>query len=460
MSNARPLPMHAPTGQVPWPLILLEGPEKVGKTYGALEFSGDDRIGATFALDLGEDSLEEYGQIPGARYGVVEHDGTWGQIIDRVEGMVEHGHLERAAGRVPLAIIDSATAEWDMLKDWVGTRARRQPSNKAKLARDPDAEIKASRNLWNDAASRHNRFMNTLRRFPGPVIFTARGKWVSATGKDGQPVQGQQEYSVESQKGLGYAVNAWVRLSRDQGPQIIGLRHPRWGIRPGIDAPKELDNFSLGWLIFDVLGCSLGTARDRSTVELNADEVMPDEVVEAPDGEQQTDRPARRSGADSDAPRGQDRGGAPVRPGRDPYGSTGPAPAPDPEPPAEPAPATDPGPTAEEEGRRYARPSERDASAQQQPSLERIREMAQRAVLYLVQAPDATTAATREQWAHGLPIAGRDVADLLTDADRAALGVPPGVEVTLRGLASAVTAHVTEHGRAVRSPLDAERIPA
>ena len=66
-----------PTGVVPYPVILLEGPEKAGKTWAALLLSRSERVGQTYVLDLGEGSADEYGAIPGVRYEVLEHDGTY-----------------------------------------------------------------------------------------------------------------------------------------------------------------------------------------------------------------------------------------------------------------------------------------------------------------------------------------------------------------------------------------------
>lgn len=279
MSNVTALRTRKPSGVPPWPLILLEGAEKVGKTWMALEFSGDQRIHQTWALDLGEGSLDEYGAIPGADFDILEHDGTWAEIIGQIEAAVEESKKLRADGRVPMLVVDSGSAEWDMLKSWVDVRARRQPSNIRKLRENPDNEIKASRNIWNDADARHQRFMRLLRAFDGPVILTARGKWVSATGKDGQPLQGEKEYRVEAQKNVGYAANAWVRLSRDEPPTVIGLRGVKHGIRPGIDDVRPWRDFTLGALIFDVIGCEQETTTVRVQADLDADQVLPDEEL-------------------------------------------------------------------------------------------------------------------------------------------------------------------------------------
>ncbi len=273
-----------PSGKPPWPLVLIEGGEKTGKTYQALEFTGDERIGRSLALDLGEGCADEYGAIPGARFEVIDHDGTWSDIIGQLEAAVAASHHARDTGEPPmLLVVDSGSSEWDMLKGWVDVRARRQRSNAEKLRKDPDAEIKASRNLWNDAEARHNRFMKLLREFHGPVIVTARGKWVSATGKDGQPIPGEKDYRVEGHKNIGYAANAWVRLSREEPPTVVGLRSVQRGIRPGIDEVVPWRDFNLGELIFQVIGCDPGDTAARNQPELNADQVMPEEIPPAPE---------------------------------------------------------------------------------------------------------------------------------------------------------------------------------
>lgn len=274
----RQLRTRKPTGIPPYPLILIEGGEKSGKTWSALQFSGDDRIGSCWALDLGEGTLDEYGAIPGARFSIIDHDGTWLDIIGQLEAASAQARVELDAGeRVPLLVIDTATAEWEMLKLWVDARARRTDSNKAKLARDPDAEIKAPRNFWNDADARHAKFMRLLMSFPGIVIVTARGKVISATDDKGQPIQGKKDYRVEGHKNLAYDATAWVRMSREEAPIVVGLRSVAHGIRPGIDEVKPWPDFSLGELVFRVIGCPVAGGSTRQIQKLDADQVMPGE---------------------------------------------------------------------------------------------------------------------------------------------------------------------------------------
>ena len=73
-----------PTGVPSWPLILLAGEAKTGKTYRAAEFTGDENVGRAFWLDLAEGCADEYGLVPGADYEIVDHDGTWIDIVTQV----------------------------------------------------------------------------------------------------------------------------------------------------------------------------------------------------------------------------------------------------------------------------------------------------------------------------------------------------------------------------------------
>lgn len=271
-----------PTSIPPWPLILLEGGEKVGKTWLALELTGDERVGRSWALDLGEGTLDEYGAIPGADFEIIDHDGTWADIIGQLTAAVEESIEDKAARKPPcVLVVDSGTAEWAMLRAWVDTRARRVPANVRALQKDPDAELVRPRHLWNPVDERHKAFIRLLLRFEGPVIITARGKEISATGPDGQPVAGQKDYRVEGQKDLGYDATAWVRLSRTEPPTVIGVRSVKHGIRPGVDPAKQWPDFTIGALIWDIIGCDPQRSTTRDVRELDADQVMPEEAPPA-----------------------------------------------------------------------------------------------------------------------------------------------------------------------------------
>ncbi|MEU7170374.1 AAA family ATPase [Micromonospora tulbaghiae] len=272
------LTTRQPTGRIPWPLVLVEGPEKAGKSYAAALLSASPKVGRTFWIDLAEGSADEYGAIKGARYEIVEHDGTWGSIFGAVEAIHAVASQAAASNEPPVVlVIDSMTAEWDMLKDWAGNRAKGSATNRRKLAQDPNAELTISTNYWNDANSRHRKLMRLLMTFPGIAVMTARGKWVAAMGDNGQPVEGKKEYKVEGQKSLAFDASCWVRLDRDNPGQVIGCRSVHTGIRPGHDDPKPLpSDWTLEWLIFDALKCDPREAHVRDVVELQPGDEAPE----------------------------------------------------------------------------------------------------------------------------------------------------------------------------------------
>lgn len=261
-----------PTGAVPWPLILLEGGEKSGKSFTAALLSASPKVGRTVWLDLNEGAADEYGAIKGARYEVIEHDGTWPSIIGQVAAAKEEAAKAAGAGEPPLVlVIDSMTAEWDMLKDWADLRARNSDSGKAKLAKNPNAEIQVTMNLWNDATARHRKLMTMLMTFPGIVIITARGKDVAAMDAKGRPIENTKEYRVEGNKNLAFDASCWIRMFRDKSAVMVGARSVHVGVRPGKDEPLTLDaDWSLEGVIFNLLKCDPTNAHARKLAELQA----------------------------------------------------------------------------------------------------------------------------------------------------------------------------------------------
>lgn len=274
------LKTRKPTGKPSWPLILLAGEAKTGKTYRAAELSGDERIGGAFFLDLGEGCADEYGAVPGADYEIIDHDGTWIDIIAQVEAVRDIAREAHDKGDKPvLLIIDSMTTEWAMLSQWADTRARRSTNNRKLLAEDPDAEIDITSNYWNDATSRHNRLMNILKFFPGIVVMTALETEKTQFGPGGRPLQGAPKVAKpDGQKRLAADSTVWVRLSLTEEPVVVGIRSLKHNITPGKDKPTPWKDFTLAGLVFDFLGLGPQRVQVRDTPQLNADQVMPDEI--------------------------------------------------------------------------------------------------------------------------------------------------------------------------------------
>jgi hypothetical protein len=272
------LKTRKPTGQASWPLILLAGEAKTGKTYRAAQFTGDENIGRAFWLDLGEGCADEYGAVPGADYEIIEHDGTWIDIIGQVEAVRDVAREELRQGNKPVSLtIDSMTAEWAMLSQWTDTRARRSTNNKKLLTENPDAEIDITSNYWNDANSRHNRLMNILKTFPGIVVVTSLETEKTQFGANGHPLKNAPKLArPDAQKRLPADASVWVRLSLDHEPTIVGMRSVKHSIIPGKDKPEPWRDFSLSKLVFEFLEIGKDT-QAREVPVLNADQLAPEE---------------------------------------------------------------------------------------------------------------------------------------------------------------------------------------
>lgn len=282
-----------PTGAVPWPFVLLEGEEKSGKSWGAATLTASKRVGECYWLDLNEGAADEYAAIPGANYMVIEHDGTYTDVLGQILAVKARAREVAAEGGDPVVlVIDSLSALWESLKDWVSGLAAKSAKNRAKLAQDPSADVDVSRNLWNLAGSRYRTVLTHLLTFPGIVVATARGKAVSATDPaTGQPYRdNRKSYSVEGHKTLPYDATVWVRMTREADPLVVGARSVHAGIRPGADEPQHLEGgLDLDRLIFDILRCDPRAAHARDLRTLHGGELTDDEKADL--GEQQQEQP-------------------------------------------------------------------------------------------------------------------------------------------------------------------------
>lgn len=274
-----PLKTRKPTGEPSWPLVLIEGGEKSGKTWACAAFTASDKIGQAYVLDWGEGTADEYAAIPGADYLVVDHDGSWEDIARQLRAVAAEAHRAAEAGEPPVVlIVDGMSAEWDHLKAWADAKAVDTPSAKRKLAQDPGAEISIPMNLWNEVHTKHYRdVMRVLMRFPGIAVITARGKEVAALDDQGRPIPGERSYRVEGHKNLAYDASAWIRLSRDAAPMVVGARSVHAGVRPGVQKPRQVPDFTIEWLVFDVLlkGKSYGAPRPLVTEAAPTDTPSP-----------------------------------------------------------------------------------------------------------------------------------------------------------------------------------------
>lgn len=279
-----------PTGEIGYPLILLAGDEKAGKSLAPVVLSRSKRVGMTYWIDLGEGAADEYAVLPGADYEVIEHDGSYRAILEQTTAVWHEANRAHLAGEPPVVlVVDSTSAEWTMLVNWTNDRARRSKNGQRILAQDPDAEVDPTPNLWNDANKRHDRLKNLWMTFPGICILTARGKEVTVMGGDGRPTN-EKALKPEGQKGIANDVDCWVWMHREpRRAQLMGVRSLR--ITAGDSLPMtRLDN---GWdvldldaFVFDVLGATGPKAEELKSLRGDEFEGVIDLVATCPDEHQ------------------------------------------------------------------------------------------------------------------------------------------------------------------------------
>lgn len=257
------LKTRKPTGLAPWPVVLVEGLGKTGKSYTCTLLSADKRIGDMYWLDLGEGAADQYAAIDGVAYDILEHDGRYRTILDQVLALVEEVPGVQDDGRPNVLVIDSVSNLWRLLKGEADASARRMKSNVAKLERDPDAEVVISMDRWNVAAAKWRAVLDPLMQWPGLVLLTARGSEVAKVDANGKPVAGEKDYSVESHKSLTNDVDVWVRATEPGRAVLVGGRSSK-NLIPytGKPVPGYTSN-GLSALLFDLLGLGVGKAGVR-----------------------------------------------------------------------------------------------------------------------------------------------------------------------------------------------------
>ena len=240
-----------PSGQVAYPLLLVEGAEKSGKTYTALSLSASEHVGRTFVFELGERAADEY--APLGDYEIVEHNGTYADLLDQLRAAC----AEPADERPNVIVLDSASMLWALLKDQASAAARRSKRAQKILSEDPDADIETTMTYWNTAKERWWAVVNLLRGWPGIALLTCRAGEVTKV-VNGQPVAGQTEWSRDLEKGTAFAMTGIVRAQYPNPPVLVSVQSLSLQIpAKGLVLPSE---GALEALIFDTLGAGGGFA--------------------------------------------------------------------------------------------------------------------------------------------------------------------------------------------------------
>ncbi len=272
------LKTRRPSGKPPQPLILLAGAEKTGKTYAGAALSASDVVDRTFWIEIGEGAADQYGELPGARYEIVEHDGTYQGIGAAIYAATQQ---PRPNGKPHAIVIDSMTELWDLLADEAqavaNERAARRRGNKPS---DSDAQI--TMDLWNAAKKRWRRIVDTVRTYDGPVILTARLELVTVMDDGGKPTTAK-DWKIRAEKNLPFECDAIVRMPAPGVAELTGVRSLRVQVPAGGALP--LPGFTLERLLTDLGVTEQGATAVRS---YTAPRAVP------ADAEADTDRPGRR----------------------------------------------------------------------------------------------------------------------------------------------------------------------
>lgn len=230
------LATRKPTGQPAWPMILLAGAEKSGKSWAAAEASKSPLIGGTYWIGCGEDDPDELGRV--GDFLIVEHDGSYQAIVDAIH---EINRLDGKGGKPILIVLDSISMVWAMLTDEAQAIANQRAARKAARSNKPTPadDVAISMDLWNRAAKRWRRLMDALRAHSGPVLLTARLSLISILN-NGEPT-GEKEYKIEGHKTLPYDVSAIIQLRSRAERYITGVRSVVWATEPDALIPLPTD---------------------------------------------------------------------------------------------------------------------------------------------------------------------------------------------------------------------------
>lgn len=219
-----PLTTRTPTGKPSWPVLALVGPEKTGKSWAAAAVSGSTHLDSTLWLSVGEQDPDEYSEVPGARFEIVEHDGTYRSILQACKDMVDEAKRRKAkSGKPVLLVVDSTGRIWNLLTDMAQLEANKRRKQ------DSLAEAKIDTDIWNVATTRWYNILNTLKDNDGPVILTARMEVKLLFGDDGQIVVDERKRpmradTIEAQKRFGADVSAIIKLHEPGVAELTGAR--------------------------------------------------------------------------------------------------------------------------------------------------------------------------------------------------------------------------------------------
>lgn len=284
-----------PTGRPSFPLVLMSGVEGSGKTWAAAEATGMEAVGRAFFIEVGESMADEYGNVPGADFEIIEHNGTLGQIKAAVDWAAAQ---EVPEGQFNLLIVDSMTALWELCKDNAQNEQDRRARQKS---RKPGGKVDLD--IWGAAKDMWQSILNGCRRFPGPVLITARLK-KSLIADDHGNLSKYPDWKIESEKNLPYNVQVVLQARAPRQWTMTKIATTSEALRMPPGGEMTFNDFSVKNLL-EGMGIDTATqvstyvppAYDDSMGGMGGDPRVPDQPVQgggrrnAPAPEQQQQEP-------------------------------------------------------------------------------------------------------------------------------------------------------------------------
>lgn len=224
------LTTRPPTGLPAWPITLIAGAPKAGKSYAAASAAGSDLITRTLWVPIGEDDPDEL--APLGAFDIVQHDGTYRGILYAISDAVDHLADQPGVG---LLVVDSLAKLWDLIQTDLQAEANKRLKAKGRGRTNADGEAQITMDLWNLGRSRWDNVMDELRRHQGPSIVTARMSLVTLMDDNGQPTK-HKDWKIEGHKSLPYDVGAVVKMPARGDVYLTGVR----SLRMGVDASETV----------------------------------------------------------------------------------------------------------------------------------------------------------------------------------------------------------------------------
>lgn len=247
-----------PTGRPSWPIGLIAGRQKAGKSWQCALASASPLIDRTFWVSIGEHDPDEYGRIPGTRFEIVEHDGSYKQIVESVRDVA----IEPRRGAKPdLMVLDSGTRLWNMIHE----HAQAQAAKRARAlnnGRMPNHEVPITNDLWTHAKAQWQQVLMYARAHNGPVLITARLDSV-AVMENGQATAERTD-RIQSEKGLPYDVDFVLELPQRGEAWLSGVR----STIIQLEAKERVDGITIDEL-WRRMGLADEPVEQRRVTELN-----------------------------------------------------------------------------------------------------------------------------------------------------------------------------------------------